>query len=415
MNTEKIRGFAQGILDELGPAPPLILPPTIPVFTTPDALDRALSFASAGDTLAVEPLLIYPGPLRLDKGITLRSTFSQPGRMLTDTPAPKFLGGMTLGDGVTVYGLEVTNARNVHTDIVTISGKDVWCDRLRILGDPQLGAKRGIAANGGGSVAIMRCYIDDCFQSYPGDDSQAICAWDMLPGLLIEDCRLSGGSETIMIGGADSSSEARSPREITIRKNVITKNPAWQALPIGVKNCLELKNARNVTIEDNDILYSWGGHGQDGYLVMFTVRNQGGKAPWSSVQDVLFGGNRLAHGAAACNILGRDNNQPSEPMARVQITQNEFTDIDPVKYTGSKKMNQIDGGPGDLTIRANRFTGAGMTSVVYFAGLPMCENCNIDGNTWPKTRYSVFGTNATVGQAFKQYVHTGTLGPNTEI
>src|SRR6185295_67770 len=287
-------------------------------------------------------------------------------------------------------------------------------DRCRLLGDPVTGSKRGIAANGGGNVAIVGCYVDDCFGPYPGDDTQAICAWDLLPGLLIEDCFLSGGSETIMIGGADPSSEARSPRGITIRGNTITKNPAWQARAVNVKNTLELKNARNVLIEDNDISYAWGGRGQDGYLLMLTVRNQGGTAPYATVQDVVIRGNRFAHGAAAINLLGRDNNQPSEPMARVTILDNTFRDLQPALFAGSKKLILLNGGPSDLTIRANTFAGAGMSSVVYFAGGPQCERLTIAENSWPKTTYGVFGSGAAVGKAWDQYVASGTLGPNTE-
>jgi len=409
MNVTTIRAAAQTILDELGPA----VPPSAPPIATADALDRALSAAVPGDTLQLDPILVYLAPLRLSH-ITLVSTAPAPGRMTRDLPAPQFLGGLALGDGVKLAGLEVRNVGKPGTDIVTISGADVWLDRVRVLGDPVKGAKRGIAANGGGGVAIVRCLVDDCFGAYPGDDTQAICAWDMLPGLLIEDCNLAGGSETVMIGGADSTSEARSPRQIVIRGNSIGKHAAWQAQAIGVKNVLELKNARDVTIEDNDIFCSWGGHGQDGYLLMLTVRNQGGKAPWSTVEDVVVGGNRFSHGAAAINVLARDNNQPSLTLARVQILENTFTDLQPALYGGSQRMILLNGGPEDLTIRGNTFAGVGMTSQVYFAGGPLAVNLNIDGNTWPKTKYGVFGTGATVGKAWGQFVGSGQLGPNTE-
>jgi hypothetical protein len=428
MDLERARDLAAQLVTALAPDPPS--PPAAVPIATADALDRALSLAGPGDVLTLDDTLVYRAPLRLGNGVTLLAAgaIGAGGRMTRDYPAPHVLGGLALGDGVRVYGLEVQAVGTPGATIVTIAGGEVWIDRLRVLGDPLTGTKRGIAANGNGAVAIVRSYVADCFGPYPGDDTQAICAWDMAPGLLIEDCDLSGGSETILIGGADSSTEARSPRGITIRKNTITKNPAWQAQLVNVKNTLELKSARDVTIVDNDITYSWGGHGQDGYGLMLTVRNQNGGNPWATIQDVLVAGNRFAHSAGAINILGRDDIKetgsgravpigvvrPSLPMARVLILENTFDDLNPATYTGSKKMILLNGGPADLTIRGNRFTGVGMSSVVYFAGGPTCERLLIDGNTWPKTAYGVFGSNAAVGQAWDQYVASGTLGPNTE-
>jgi len=394
-------------------------PVPVPVITSaiisdPLALDLALAAAAPGATLLLAPTLRYPRHLTLRQPVALLSTIAGVGRIgLTELLGPTFLQGITIaGDGVTLRGLEVRHSDRTQT-LVDVTGAGAVVDRCRILGDPATGQKRGIAANGAAGI-YTRNYVEDCFGPYPGDDCQAFYVQSTPGPLLIEDNFLSGGTETLMIGGGDPADAAHLPSDIVIRRNTLTKNPKWQALPISVKNVLELKNARRVTIEDNDISYSWGGRGQDGYLLMLTVRNQGGTAPYSTVQDVLVGGNRFSHGAAAINVLGRDNNQPSEPMARVQILENQFADLNPVLYTGSKKMNQIDGGPGDVTIRGNVFDGVGMTSVVYFAGGPKCERLAIDGNAWPKTKYGVFGSGATLGQAWAQYVASGTLGPNTE-
>jgi hypothetical protein len=408
----KARALLEQALEALRPTPAAI--------TTPEALDRALAAAAPGAVLTLSPALVYPQSLTLRQAVTLQSDVPL-ARMDRTTPLPSFRGGLTIaGDGITLVGVEVRHP-NPLTDIVLISGAHVTLDRVRVLGDPQKGAKRGIAANSNGDVTIRRSYVDDAFQSYPGNDSQAIGAWDLAPGLLIDDNYLAGGSETIMIGGADPASEARSPRDIVIRKNTITKNPAWQTQAIGVKNTLELKNARQVVIEDNVIEYAWGGKGQDGYLLMLTVRNQGGKAPYSTIQDVTIRRNRYAHGAAAINILGRDNNQPSTPMARVTITEEAFTDLDPTKYSGSSRMILINGGPSELAITTTTFSGAGLTSALYFAGGPPLERFTFSDNTYPKTRYGIFGSSARAGvdaqgvpYAWTQYVASGTLEGNRD-
>lgn len=440
-DVDRARALIEQALAALQPAPPRAALTSI---ATAAALDAALATAAPGAVLMLSANLVYAVPLTLKQSVTLKSDVPA-GRMTRDQPLPTFSAGLTItGDDVTLIGIDVRHT-NPLTDIVVIKGARVTLDRVRVLGDPAKGAKRGIAANGNGDVKISRSYVDDCFATYPGSDSQAITAWDMAPGLLVEDNFLSGASETIMIGGSDPSSEDRSPKDITIRHNTITKNLAWQALPIGVKNILELKNARNVLIDDNDLSNVWGGKGQTGYAWMITVRNQDGRAPYSTVQDVTIQNNRTAHASAAISILGRDDiketaaGRPvpigtirqSVPMARVTFRRNTFTDLDPVRFTGSKQMVQIGGGPIDLTIGGldpadgNTFAGTGLASALYFASGPPSERLTFANNTVPITTYRVFGSNVSapntaarfdpvLNAAWKQYVASGVLSGNTE-
>lgn len=417
---DKARALLEQALVALTPAPVAI--------ATPAALDTAIAAAAPGAVLTLSRTLVYPAPLTLTQPITLQGEgVTALTRMDATTPLPSFMSGIAIaGDHVTLLGLEIRQSTPL-TDIVTFRGAFVTLDRVRILGDPVTGAKRGVAANGNGTCAIVRSYIDDCFATYPGNDSQAICAWDMAPGLLIADNFLRAGSETVMIGGADAATAARMPSGIVIRGNTITKRPEWQALPIGVKNTLELKAARDVLIADNDITQSWGGHGQDGYLLLMTVRNQDGRAPWSTVQDVTVTGNRFAHGAGAINLLGLDNIKetaagrptpigtvrPSVRMARITIRGNTFDDVDPTRYTGSTRLILIGAGPQQVTIDANTFLGAHLGAQVYFYGAPLSAGFTLTGNTWPPATYGIKGDNAASGAAtWAAYVDGGTLSGN---
>lgn len=437
-DVDRARALLQQALDALKPTPPItsVTPPVVSVVTppivsipapiaTPAALDAALATAAPGSVLTLSPDLIYPTPLTIKQSVTLQSDVPL-ARMDRDRALPKLTAGLTItGDDVTLIGIDVRHT-NPLTDIVVIKSARVTLDRVRVLGDPAKGAKRGIAANGNGDVKILRSYVDDCFATYPGSDSQAIFAADMFPGLVIEDNYLSAGSETILLGGMDSSSAERMPSDVTIRGNTITKNPAWQALAIGVKNTLEIKAGRRVTIEKNDISQSWGGHGQDGYAVMLTVRNQDGRAPWSTIEDVEIANNTVHHAAAAINVLGRDNNHPSGTLTRVTIHDNTFTDLDPVKYAGSRRLILIDGGPDALSLTHNTFAGVNFTSAVYFTGKTLAiTNLAIVDNTFPKTTYRIFGGNVSapntaarfdpvLNSAWKFYVGSGTLSGNTE-
>jgi len=235
----KARALLEQALHELQP-------PLTTGIATPAALDAALAAAVPGAVLTLSPTLVYTAPLTLRKAVTLQSVVPVQ-RMDAVTPLPKFMAGLTISaDDVTVIGVEVRNP-NPLTDVLTFSGARVVLDRIRVLGDVSKGAKRGVAANGNGACIIKRSYIDDCFQASPGNDSQAIAAWDMAPGLLIEDCFLRGGSETILLGGSDPVSEARMPRNITVRGNWISAKPEWMGKPIGVKTRFEIKAAGILT------------------------------------------------------------------------------------------------------------------------------------------------------------------------
>lgn len=419
---DKARALLLQALTALQPAPVVV------AIATPAGLQAAIATAAPGAVLTLSRTLVYPTALSLTTAVTLQAEgLTALTRMDATTPLPLFQDGITIpGDDVTLIGLDVRK-RDPLTDLVVVTGARVTLDRLRILGGPLQGGKRGIRANGNGACQVLRSYVDDCFQSFPGNDSQAICAWDMAPGLLIADNFLRGGSETVMIGGADAATPDRMPRDVTIRGNTITKTPAWQARPIGVKNTLELKAATHVLIADNDISQSWGGHGQDGYLLLMTVRNQDGRAPWSTVQDVTVTGNRFSSGAGAINLLGLDNIKESKPnmptaigvvrpsvrMARIAITGNTFTDLDPTRYTGSTRMILIGAGPEQVTIDQNTFAGAHLGSQVYFYGAPVALGFTLTNNTWPTSTYGIKGDGTASGTAtWAAYVSGGTLSGN---
>lgn len=408
-------------------------PPKPVVLTTPEELDAAYATSADGDILTVDPALVYTRPFVAVKPITIQSAGLRIGRMDRSVPLPRFMHGITVaGENITLRGLEA-RLPDPRFTIVNITGAHVVLDRLRILGDPERGARRGITANSGGDVTILRSYVADCFQVHPGEDSQALIAWDMLPGLLIDDSYLEGGSETVLFGGGDSSDEAHQPQDIVIRNSTLTKNPAWKAQAKGVKNILELKAGKNVLVEGNTMSQSWGkaagnGGGQNGYAIVLTVRNQDGRCPWCTIQDVTIRNNTISSAAAAITISGIDNVvetktgvgrvpigqlRPTVRTARVTISNNTFADIDAVAYYGgtSSKLILFSDGPNDVTIDKNTFENTGQTSTVYFAN-GRSENLNITSNTWGKTRYGVF---SSAGAAtWTTHVASGSLTGNIE-
>lgn len=394
------------------------------VISTPDQFDRALSAAKPGDTILLDPILVYPAPLTITKSINLQISVPIPmARMTSDMKLPSFQGGIIwIKDKISLIGIEVKNSIPT-SNIIEATGMSWVLSRCRVIGDPNLGAHRGLAAEPHGNCVVEQCYFDNCFQPSPGSDSQAIAMWNG-KGLTIYDNYLSAGSETIILGGADSSSEDMMPSDVVINGNIITANPAWMGKAIGVKTRLELKACKSVTIEDNDIQYCWK-QGQDGYLLTLNVRNQDGTAPWSCIQDVFIRDNRFAHGSAAISLLCSDYDNPSGIMENVDISDNSFTDLDPVKYPGTDRMIiwQAGGKPPitvgaskKITLNGNTFEMKNPSSQIYFDGpKDFNDGAVVTNNKWPKSTYGIFGTQPGPENAWDYFTINSTLSGNQEI
>jgi hypothetical protein len=81
-----------------------------------------------------------------------------------------------------------------------------------------------------------------------------------------------------------------------------------------------------VLVEGNLLENNWP-QAQNGFAVLFTVRNQDGGSPWSTVSDVTFQNNLVRHVASAVNILGADDVHASQPAQRIVIRNNLFVDV----------------------------------------------------------------------------------------
>lgn len=422
MELDKARALAADMEERVKSLNQMLTPDPDNLISTPGALDAALSTAVPGDILRLSNSLVYPYQLKVTRpGISLIGESPVSGQMTSDAPAPVFTAGVDVpASGVSLVGLSVTDI-NTTGDVVMVTGEHCMLNRCHIFRNPGTGKwnKRGIAANGAFMV-ISGCRVEDFQGPYPspsGADFQAILIWNTPGPVTVINNYLEGSSETLMVGGADPDNESMLPSDIYVMFNKITKNQAWQGQQVSCKNAVEFKNVRRASLVGNEISYSWGGHGQDGYLLMLTVRNQSGSAPYSTIEDLMISRNVFSHGAAAINVLGRDNNKPSQVLSRVRISNNIFDDLDPVRFTGSNRMILIGGGPQDLTIDGNKFRGTGIGSQVYFTSTtPKCARLKITNNEWPKSKYGVFGSGMTIGKAWDACVDSDSvLAGNVEV
>lgn len=356
---EQIRYHAECILALLPPPAP-----ETPLITTPEELDAALATCAEGAVLLLANTLVYPRPLSLDTGVTLQgeSYAGASGRMTRDAPAPRFDGGITaLVDHHALRGLDLRGTATVGT----MGGAHVVWDRCRLLGDPMLGAHRGIQWCGTDG-RITRCYIDQIFR--PDQDTQAICAWDCGPGLLIDDCWLCAAGESVMFGGADASTADRMPREIVLAHSTLTSNPAWYDSGMQIKTALEFKACADVEVYDCVLEWPGVAQGHGAYLIVATVRNQDGAAPWSTITNVTVRNCTGGHASGVCSILGTDNVHPSGVMDGFTLRDCTFEDITWANPAG--RVFMVDGAPVHLTLDGVTVTGDNLSQLGYFSGPP---------------------------------------------
>lgn len=349
-------------------------------------LQAAIDAAVPGDVIALPPGAIFTGPFTLpnkpgDEWITIRThvadaALAPPGTRVDPSHArrmPTIESGsgpaLTAAPGAHHYrfiGIEIRPQAGVFVRNLVLLGDDeasvesqphhIVFERCYIHGDPSVGGRRGIALNSR-HTAVVDSYVADFKER--GADSQALAGWNGLGPFAIVNNYLEGAGENIMFGGADPAVGNLVPSDIEIRRNHFVKplswrvgEPSYAGTSWAVKNLLELKNARRVLIEGNVFENNWL-HAQNGFAILFTVRNQDGAAPWSVVEDVTFTRNIVRNTGSAVNILGTDDIHPSQRTRRILIQGNLFEDVDGSKWGGAGRLFQILSGTADVVIDHN--------------------------------------------------------------
>lgn len=351
--------------------------PTTIAVKAGQGIQAACDAAPSGSTILIDPG-VYPESLHLGtKALTLQpAVIVRSGQANRATTPVTIMGTTTIVPGQRTILLGLTH-KSPHADdtLITDQGTRTVLDRCLILGDPHNGQHRGVAANGTDGL-YTDCFIDDC--GLVGQDAQAVLGWDGTKRLTLLRCYLGGGAQSVMFGGADSASADRIPTDITIKSCVLGKNPAWYDLGWQIKNGFELKAAVNVTVQDTEILYAGVSGGQAAYLIVLTPRNQGGQAPWSTIQNVLFERVRCQFGGGGVLALGSDDTvgKPSGPLEGVTFRNVAFLDLDPrspvwtqptaaVPHLGSGRVFNLSRAPKRITIDGVTATGINLASPMY--------------------------------------------------
>jgi hypothetical protein len=347
-----------------------------------ESLQNAIDEAKAGDLIALDPGATYEGPFQLRRKdgegwIVISSAakdLPQPGQRVSPSDRSKFAtlvsssGTVIRADpGAHHYrlvGLEIAPTAGQYLNTLIELGDDargvealphhLIIERSYMHGDPARGTRRGVAMNAR-HMAVVDSYLADFKER--GADAQAIAGWNGDGPFRIANNYLEASGENVMFGGADPAIPNLVPGDIEIVRNHFSKplrwksgHPSFEGTEWTVKNLLELKNARRVVIDGNLFEHNWP-QAQNGFAILFTVRNQDGRAPWSTIEDVVFSNNLVRHVAAGINILGRDDNHPSGQARRIAIRNNVFLDVG--GQWGNGRLFQLLNGTSGVAIERN--------------------------------------------------------------
>lgn len=397
----------------------------------------ALDQAKPGDTIALEAGATYRGPFMLPRKegsgwITIRtdapdSRLPIPGTRIDPSFSknlPKLISSsdavLRTAPGAHHYrfvGIEIAPAPGSFLyEVVSLGGDHgsladmphhFIFDRCYIHGDARQGSRHGIVMNSG-QTAVIDSYVSD-FKEI-GADAQAIVSWNGQGPFKIDNNHLEASGEDLLFGGADPAIPNLVPSDIEIRRNLFTKSLSWKSddpsykgKPWSVKNLLELKNAQRVVIDGNVFQYNWP-QSQNGFAILFTVRNQDGGAPWSAVRDVTFTNNVVQHVGSGINILGHDNNYPSQQTERILIRNNFFTDVGGT--WGDGRLFEILSGVSDLVIDHN--TAFQSSTFILADGQPN-SGFAFENNIVQNNLYGLLGSGRGTGTASLQAYFPGAV------
>jgi hypothetical protein len=277
------------------------------VVTTGAALQLALNEALAGETVRIADGLMLTGNFVADRPVRIVSNM---GGLFSPNVSPAL---SILGDDVTVDGPHVRSFTGAATnDLIVIRGARTTLRGVSVAGNGQ--TKRGVQLNGADTL-IEQCSVTNICK--PGVESQALCGWDGTR-ITVRDTVLQAASIGFLMGGAATTVPDHVPEEILLERVTISRPPEWRGAGLAVKNCLEIKNGRFVTIRDCQFSDSWT-DAQTGFGLVLTP--SGG--PASIVEFVLVERLRMLNVGSGINLLGTGQN-----TVTLQSNDIEFTDCD---------------------------------------------------------------------------------------
>lgn len=394
-------------------------------------LQAVIDGAQPGDVISIEAGATFRGPILPANEIVMQSSRvaelpqgrvnSSHSGLMPKIVAPNAEQAIRTKPGAhhfSLIGIEVYPEANVAAmyDLVRFGGSrhdqqtlgsvphHLKVDRCFIHGLPASDFQSGISLNSSDSEVTRSCFNDIHGR---GKDSQAIVSYNTPGRNKIIDCYLEAAGENIMFGGADPFSAEFIPSDCQILRCHMFKPLTWKGQGWVIKNLLEIKNGQRIQIDGCVLENNWGGEGQSGVAVLFTVRNQEGTAVYSIIKDVSFTNNTVRNSPGALNFLGSDNEKPSQRATNALVKNNVFDKITGPFLTLNGYYN--------LTVERNthlQTCAEGCNTMTLYS--EPSQGFVYRDNVTSEKPYGIFGDGGTIGKAALDkyapgYVFTGNV------
>ena len=388
-------------------------------------LQAAIDAAPVGATLRLAPDGVYSCNCTMNKALRLESVGTRPvaaafGKMFNvgakivspNAGSAVFVPPNT--SGVTIDGIEITNQGFIY-NIVYIGSdaqktaeeapQNTTLNNVWIHGTATDHSQNGVVDNGA-NTRITDSRIDNIHGV--GVESHGILSWNGPGPFYYAGNHVEAAAINIMFGGADPSIPNLIPTGIEVLRNYLFKplswkvgDPSYGGIHWSIKNLLEIKMGRKVVIDGNVLENSWG-DAQIGYCSLFTVRNQNGKAPWATIEDVTVSNNIFRNCEQGLQLLGKDWPNVSEQAHGLRFFNNQFLNIANRWLTISGYYN--------VTFEHNTHLQGG--NVISFHGEPSL-GFTYRNNATVKSGFGIFGDGTGEGNvALAKYAPDGTVQGN---
>jgi hypothetical protein len=326
-----------------------------------DNLESLIANGTVG-TIYKIPSTFQSGAITISKPCTLTQAGVQLTGRATPTDVLPTINGQIFIEApdVRLTRIKVQGVTPSH-NLVMVHEPNLWLDRVVLKGSSN-GQKRGVYAIAP-NLTVTQSWLGGFWYS---DDSQAILSERGLNGALIDDCYLEASGENLMLGGGDALTPEGIPQNIVIKNSHFSKPEVWRTQAgTGNKNLFELKMARNVKVDNCLFENSWV-DAQVGYGIVLSVRNQYGRDPWATIEDVEFTNCTLRHVAGGISILGRDDLHVSGVMKNVSFKNFTIEDLSKSLYGTNGRTLQLQGGPENLSFEDFKVVNSNVHSAIEF-------------------------------------------------
>lgn len=370
--------------------------PSKPVVTVKlgDNLASLLAAGAPETTYVLPPDYVFAGDFEQTKpGITLtRADLATvpPVRATAAFGGPELKGHfINRGERFTTQGIRSTG-QNKDRAIWELYGAGTIFDRAVIRAGDAGGIKGIYLA--APDFTIRKGHVGNCW--YKGQESQAITVPRDAHRGLVDDCYLEASGENFLIGGDDIRGEERMVHDFALVDCHLFKPLAWKGTAT-VKNLFELKAATKVSVTRCTFENNWV-DAQAGLAMVLTIRNQYGRDPYATLQDISFDDCTLKGSPGGLSILGRDDIRDaagSPVRASVRMARVAFRNFKMLDMQGGRAI-QITGGPKDLTF--DGLTVEGRTSTFMEFGQPefLTEGLSMQRASFLEGDYGIHGDQA---------------------